>query len=200
MDYSVAGTVSQFSNAPTGPITMPQKSLRKTITITSCIVIGMFGFTFLLAPLYNSLCRATGIDGRGNVITAVNAQSDSAPVLNRDVTLQFVTTNNAELSWDFYPQKSAVDLHPEVNTKMVFFIKNKSDKTITVQAIPSITPWQAARHLHKVECFCFSQQTLKPGESLEMPVVLRIDKNLPSDIKTVTLAYTLFEVKKRKSA
>ena len=112
--------------------------------------------------------------------------------------MQFVTTTNADLAWDFYPKAHSLDIQPEANNTMLFYVKNNTQHTMTVQAIPSITHWQAAKHLHKIECFCFRQQTLKAGETLAMPVVFRIDKDIPSDIKTVTLAYTLFDVTSQK--
>jgi len=173
------------------------REVRKTVAVVTIIVFIMFSFTFVLAPLYNAICRVSGLNGKVN-LTPAQSVSQQAPIKNRDVTMQFVTTLNQGLAWDFYPQKTSIEVHPEENAKMLFFVKNNTDKTVTVQAIPSITPWQAAAHLHKVQCFCFSQQTLKPGESLSMPVVFRLDKDLPSDIKTVTLSYTLFDVSKQK--
>ncbi len=113
--------------------------------------------------------------------------------------MQFVTTTNSNLAWDFYPQNSSMVIHPEENNKMLFYVKNNSNKTVTVQAIPSITPWQAAKHLHKIQCFCFTQQTLAAGASMAMPVVFRIDNDVPDDIATVTLSYTLFDINAPKN-
>lgn len=180
---------------------MTEKKIRKNIFICLLIVCFTFTCSFALIPFYNSFCRATGFGGRVNLSQVTNIKSTNAPDIQHLITMQFVTTNNANLAWDFYPKKNSLSLYPETNNKMIFVVKNNTKKTMTVQAVPSITPWQAARHLHKIQCFCFTQQTLKPGESLDMPVVFRFDKDLPKEIKTVTLSYALFDVtdqKKRK--
>jgi cytochrome c oxidase assembly protein subunit 11 len=173
---------------------MNHKDIQKTAAIAAIFAMIMFSFSFVLAPLYNVLCKTTGLNGRLDLTKVAPLKSDQAPDLHRNVTMQFVTTTNAALPWDFYPKNTSVTIHPEMNTKVFFVVKNNSKQTMTVQAIPSITPWQAATHLHKIECFCFKQQTLKAGESLEMPVVFRLDNALPQEIQTVTLAYTLFAV------
>jgi len=178
-----------------------EKDVRKTVAFLVIISFLVFSFCFSLVPIYNSICRTTGWTGKVN-LTPAQQKGSLAPILNRSLTMQFVATNNQDLPWDFYPQKSSIEIHPEENNRMLFYVKNKTQKTMTVQAIPSITPWQAAKHLHKIECFCFTQQTLKAGESLAMPVVFRIDRDIPGDIKTITLAYTLFDVtqqEKRKA-
>lgn len=167
------------------------QSSRKTVVLLLSVVIFMFGVSFAMAPLYNALCRSTGWGGKINLVPYV---SDTAPDLEHPITIQFVTMNNANLPWNFSPQQLSVTTHLEENTKMIFTMKNNANKIMTVQAIPSITPWQAAKYFHKVECFCFSQQTLAAGESLTIPVIFRVDHQLPPDIHVITLAYTLFDV------
>ena len=162
-------------------------SIRKTVLIASFIVLFMFSFSFALSPLYSAFCKATGFNSAVKV-------SLFAPDLNRDVIVQFVATNNEKLAWQFYPLKTSVHVHPEENMKVFFYAKNTTQKTMTVQAIPSFTPALSAQHFHKIQCFCFNQQTLKPGETIDMPIVFRIDKNLPDTVRTITLAYTLFDV------
>jgi cytochrome c oxidase assembly protein subunit 11 len=175
-----------------------KKSHQKTIYLCLTAVFMMFALSFMLIPLYNSLCRATGIGGRVDLrVAAANAETADH---SRQISMQFVATNNARLPWDFYPKQTSIDIHPGEDNHVLFYVKNNTDHTMTVQAIPSITPWQAAKHLHKVECFCFTRQTLKAGESLEMPVVFRIDNALPVQIKTITLAYTLFDVTERSDS
>jgi cytochrome c oxidase assembly protein subunit 11 len=175
-----------------------KKSHHKVIIISTIIVVCLFSFCFALAPLYNALCKATGFHGRLDLTARTAIQNQQIPDVSRQLTMQFVATNNANLPWDFYPKKNTLFIYPEVNNQMIFTIHNKTNKTMTVQAIPSITPWQAAKHLHKIECFCFRQQTLKAGESLDMPVIFRIDKDLPANVKTITLAYTLFDITNQK--
>lgn len=201
MDDSITSALSQLSNTTKDNLAMSHKqNHRKIIAISLVVVMIMFSFSFVLVPLYSVLCRTTGLNGSVDLTSVANSQNTQIPNNNRQLTMQFVTTTNANLPWDFYPQKNSMNIHPEENNKMLFFVKNKTLKSMTVQAIPSVTPWQAARHLHKLECFCFKQQTVKAGESLNMPVVFRIDNDLPKDIKTITLAYTLFDVTKRNAA
>jgi cytochrome c oxidase assembly protein subunit 11 len=161
--------------------------IRKSILIPALVAVFMFGFSFALSPLYNVFCKATGFN------SAVKVPLET-PDLSREIAVQFVATNNANLPWQFYPMTTSLKVHPGANARVVFFAKNNTKKIMTVQAIPSFTPPQSAKHFHKIQCFCFNQQTLNPGESIEMPVVFHIDKSLPQSINTITLAYTLFEV------
>lgn len=165
---------------------------KKVIILAVGIVIFMFCFSFALSPLYNVFCKSTGF-------YAGIKQPIGNPDLNREITVQFVATNNQNLPWDFYPRTVSVTTHINENTRVVFFAKNKTDKTMTVQAIPSFTPFAAGKHFHKTECFCFSQQTLKAGESINMPVVFHVDEDLPNDVHTITLAYTLFDITSKLS-
>lgn len=165
---------------------------KKTIWIACIVVVVMFSFSFILAPVYNALCRSTGLGGKINLTPY--ASQLIAPDTTHPITVQLLATNNANLPWEFYPRATSVKTFPEDNTKIIFHVKNNTKKTMTVQAIPSISPWQAAVHFHKIECFCFKKQILKGGVSLDMPVIFRIDKALPADIHVITLAYTLFDV------
>lgn len=165
------------------------KKIRKTLFFSIIVVGIMFGFSFAMAPLYNVFCKAIALNDPLRVID---------PDLKREVTVQFVTTNNQNLPWEFYPRTASINIHPEENNKVIFFAKNKTNRTMTVQAIPSYAPRGAVQYFHKTECFCFTQQTLKPGQSIEMPVVFRVDKDIPTSINTITLAYTLFDITPNK--
>src|SRR3990167_8405280 len=173
-----------------------RRSHRKVAIIAGVTVACMFTFCFAMVPFYNAICKATGIN------TSIRASEWNKPAvltssiadLTREVTVQFVAVTNENLRWDFYPQTKSVKVHPGVNSTVTFFAKNNTDKLMIVQAIPSMTPPQSIAHFHKIECFCFRQQTLKAGESKEMGLTFQIDKELPPDIHTVTLAYTLFDV------
>jgi len=164
------------------------KSHFKTIIVASTIALGMFGFSFAFSPLYNKLCRATDLDPKTEALSA------KTPALGRAIKVEFVTSNNQNMPWIFYPKEVSVNLHPNENVKTVFYAKNPTNKIMTVQAIPSYTPEIAKQHFHKTDCFCFNQQTLKPGESIAMPLVFHIDEDLPPQISVVTLAYTLFDI------
>lgn len=174
-----------------------QKSNRKILMVTSIVVALMFGFCFAMVPLYSLICKKTGINTSapsGELLTAVSADAGKDAVdLSRTIKVQFITVNHNGLPWDFYPRVKTVEVHPGVNMKVLFYAKNTLNHPMTVQAIPSMTPTDALNYFHKIECFCFQQQTLKGGESKNMPMIFRIDKTIPKNIHVISLAYTLFD-------
>lgn len=168
------------------------KKIKKVGLWLGIIAILMFFFGFALVPLYDVLCKALGINGK----TSNEKQINSTVVdKTRTISMHFVSTRNANLKWDFYPMIKKLEIHPGQNVKVTYYAKNNTNQTMTVQAIPSVTPGLAASHLKKTECFCFQQQTLKAGESQEMPLIFHIDNDLPKNIHDVTLSYTLFAAK-----
>lgn len=172
-------------------------SVKKTIVISACCAIFMFCFSFALVPLYRVVCKVTGLNGGVNVAEVKN---DTSNTPQRAVTIQFVTTNNQNLAWDFYPKQNTLKVLSDKKAEMIFYVKNNTHHIMTVQAIPSFAPQIAARYFHKIECFCFRQQTLWPGEWKTLPVIFRVDLKLPKEIQVITLSYTLFEIHdKRKS-
>ena len=170
-----------------------KKKNRRLVMYLMAIVVGMFGFGFALVPLYNVFCKVTGLNGKTNQTAVYNSgEVDNS----RTVTIQFLATNNANLPWDFYPLVSSIKVHPGQNTRIAYYAKNNSSQTMTVQAIPSVTPGLAANHLKKTECFCFTQQTFKAGEGRTMPVLFHVDAQLPKDINEIALSYTMFDAGK----
>lgn len=165
----------------------------KIIGLSAGIALSMFGFTFALSPLYNKLCNSF------DLYSGIRTLSTKPPILKRIIKMEFITHNNQNLPWDFYPRIATLTIHPNENIKVVFVAKNNSSKKMTVQAIPSFSPSVVAPHFHKTECFCFSQQTLPPGAAIEMPLIFHVDADLPETIPTFTLAYTLFDVTKKVS-
>ena len=156
----------------------------------------MFGFSFALVPLYDLMCDALGI-GKIREATAPVVNTTIAPHV---LTIEFVTTNTEQLDWSFYPLVKSMAITTSKTYMVNFVAKNNTANTMTVQAIPSITPIQGTDYLIKTQCFCFEQQTLKPGESIKMPVVFLIDSALPEKYSTLTLSYSLFELKKVPAA
>jgi cytochrome c oxidase assembly protein subunit 11 len=157
----------------------------------------MAGFGYALVPLYRAICEALGI----NVLTEVerrdlakNTQVDTS----RFVTVEFDA--NARGPWDFKPAKNYVKVHPGELVTVNYTFRNRQDRTMAAQAIPSYAPQQSMPHFHKFECFCFNEYTLAPGEEKEWPVVFVVDPKLPKDVKTITLSYTFFEVPGKKLA
>lgn len=150
----------------------------------------MFGFGYAMVPLYNVMCKSLGINGKTGGKTALAHDVD----ISRTITIQFLTTRHEYLPWEFRPRKRTLRVHPGENKLTAFFAKNNTSKTMTVQAIPSVTPGQAAKYLKKTECFCFTRQTMKAGMEMDWPLLFHIDKNLPKNIHTITLSYTLFDL------
>jgi cytochrome c oxidase assembly protein subunit 11 len=156
----------------------------------------MFGFGFALVPFYRTLCDALGLNGIAQSDAVAATQVDATRLL----TVEFDTNLRSGLPWTFAPLEKSVRIHPGELTQVVFEIRNNSSRPVTGQAVPSYGPQVAARHFKKLECFCFTQQTLAPGEVKRMPVVFVVGRELPQDVNTVTLSYTFFEVEGREGA
>ncbi len=174
-----------------------EKKQQKLLIILSLIVLGMFAFGFALVPIYNSLCKTLGINGKTNPEAIAYDASKVTIATEREVLVEFVATNNSGVPWAFYPKTKKIKVHPGEIVKLAFYAENKTDHRMTVQAIPSVTPGIAAKYLKKTECFCFTQQTLNGHEAMNMPLLFHLDTALPANVKTVTLSYTLFDVTSR---
>ena len=168
----------------------------KLLVILAAVVLGMFAFGFALVPIYNSLCKTLNINGKTNA-AAIAYDKNTKIVQDRTVQVEFVATNNGSVPWSFYPKTKKITVHPGEIARLAFYAENKTNHRMTIQAIPSVTPGLAAKYLKKTECFCFTQQTLNGHEAMDMPLLFHLDPELPSDIKTITLAYTLFDVSDR---
>ena len=157
------------------------------------VAVAMFAFVFVvMVPLYNVLCDALGINGKtsGQAYTAVQVAVDES----RTVTVQFVATNNEGMPWEFGPSTTAMKVHPGAVNDTVFYARNPLPRAMVAQAIPSVSPARAAEYFHKTECFCFNQQPLEGESAADMPLQFIVDQDLPRDIKTITLSYTIFDV------
>lgn len=161
------------------------------------ITVSMFAFGYALVPLYKAICEMTGINvlalsdeitsGKKAVLPA-NTQVD----LTRTITVEFDA--NSRGPWDFKPAQRSVQVHPGELTTVMYEFQNIQNRRMSAQAIPSYAPQQASAHFNKLECFCFNQYTLEPGEKKTWPVAFVIDPKLSKDVKTITLSYTFFEV------
>ena len=162
------------------------------------ITVGMFGFGYALIPIYRHICEITGLNilalgerdlpGRSTRTDPLNTQVDTS----RLITVEFDA--NARGPWDFKPEKRSMQVHPGELATVMYEFQNIQNRTMAAQAIPSYAPKQAASHFNKLECFCFSQYTLAPGEKKQWPVAFVIDPKLSKDVTTITLSYTFFEV------
>ena len=169
-----------------------QRTLVKLLIVAAM----MFGFGFAMVPFYRALCDAVGLNRVGKSDAVENSQVDAT----RTLTVEFDTNLRNDLPWTFRPVEKSIRVHPGALMQVMFEIRNNSERPVTGQAVPSYGPQVAARHFRKLECFCFTQQTLAPGEVKRMPVAFVIDAGMPQDVNTVTLSYTFFEVEGRGSA
>ena len=150
-----------------------------------------FAFTFSLVPLYRIACeKVFGI----RLEQGPGQQSASAAAkVTRTVTVQFDGGVNSKLPWAFHPEQMTMQVVPGEVNEALYFARNESENAIVGSAVPSVAPARASGYFTKTECFCFTAQTLQPGESRDMPVRFIVDQDLPADVKTITLSYTFFK-------
>jgi len=166
-----------------------KRSNRALGTRLVVVVAAMFGFGYALVPFYDKICEVTGLRNIAQADAVANTQVDAT----RTVRIE-LDTNVRNLPWKFKAREPIVNVHPGELTHATFEVVNTTDRPITGQAIPSYGPQYAAQYFRKLECFCFTQQTLQPGERREMPVVFVIDPAAPRELATISLSYTFFEV------
>ena len=155
------------------------------------VAVLMFGFGYAMVPFYRAICDALGLN---SVIKADTVAANTQVDTGRTLTIEFDANLRSNLPWTFVPVEKSVRVHPGALTQVTYEIRNGSDRPVTGQAIPSYGPQLAGRYFKKLDCFCFTQQTLAPGEVRRMPVVFVIEGGLPEEVNTITLSYTFFEV------
>ncbi len=162
------------------------------------VVVLMFGFGFALVPLYDVFCEITGINGKtgGQVAAPVNGKVNQ----DRTVTVEFVTYINGGMPWEFRPIIERMEVHPGERHQVAFYARNRARKDVVGQAVPSVAPGLGAKYFHKIECFCFNRQPLAGGEETEMGLVFYIDPEIPDNIQTLTLSYTLYNLSGKSEA
>ncbi len=163
---------------------------QQTLVKLLVVAVAMFGFGYALVPFYRAICDALGLNSVVKADAVVNTRVDTGRLL----TVEFDANLRSNLPWTFTPLEKSVRVHPGALTQVEFEVTNRSDRAVTGQAIPSFGPQLAGRYFKKLDCFCFTQQTLAPGEVRRMPVAFVIERELPQDVSTVTLSYTFFEV------
>lgn len=152
----------------------------------------MFGFGFAMVPLYDVFCDITGLNGKTGRIELEDALSQKVDE-ERLVTVEFLATVHSDLPWEFRPMVRKVKVHPGEVNEVNYYAMNKTDRLIAGQAIPSLAPGLAAKYFNKTECFCFTRQSLGPGEGKEMPLRFVVDPALPEHVRTVSLSYTFYQ-------
>ena len=167
-----------------------ERANRRTLTRLSIVAVAMFGFGYALVPFYEQICKALGVNSleeRGEAVA--NTQVD----LSRTVTIEF-DANAHGMPWRFQPAVRHMEVHPGQLVQVDYEVANVRSSSVTGQAVASYGPRQAGQYFRKLECFCFTQQTLAGGETRRMPVTFVVDPALPAEINTITLSYTFFEV------
>jgi len=159
------------------------------------IPVFMFGFGFALIPLYDVFCDITGLNGKIDLVpgTALGSDTGNAETgVARELQIQFTATSDQEQLWQFKPLEPMKNIRAGQQYKTAFTISNPTDRTIQFHSVPSVSPGLASDYLIKTECFCFQQQELAPGQSLEMPLVFQVRTDIPDEYRKLTLAYRLY--------
>ncbi|MEP7154458.1 MAG: cytochrome c oxidase assembly protein [Betaproteobacteria bacterium] len=173
---TVSGTAAQRDAART--------TLKKLLLIVPVMLV----FCASMVPLYRQICSVLGITATRAV--AQNTQVD----LSRTVRIEFDANVNRDFAWRFEPVEKSVDIHPGAVMTIRYRVTNTLGHPSTGRAVPSFGPLEAGQYFNKLECFCFSNQTLQAGETREMPVTFYVDPKLPKDIGSIALSYTFFHV------
>lgn len=189
--------MSQHSPRETRRLAQLLVDNRRMVGKLALITLLMFGFGYALVPMYRHICAALGINVLSVAERQIPGNSKAAPHntqvdTSRKISVEFDT--NVRGPWEFKPAVRHLDVHPGELTTVLYEFRNVQDRTMAAQAIPSYAPKQAEPHFNKLECFCFNEYVLKPGEAKLWPVVFIVDPKLPKDVKTITLSYTFFEV------
>ncbi len=166
------------------------RSNRRTAMVLTAVAVAVFGFGYALVPLYDLFCDITG--SRYNVQASQAFAAPGAQGESRQVTVEFSAHTSSQLPWEFRPLTRELKVKPGEHVTVSYLARNTSAETVTGQAVPSVLPAQANSHFRKLECFCFTRQTLKPGEAREMPVRFYVDSKLPAGVHTITLSYSFF--------
>jgi len=163
---------------------------RRMFTRLSIVAVLMFGFGYALVPFYDKICVALGVN---SLVERSEPVANTQVDLTRLVTIEF-DANAHGMPWRFEPVVRHMQVHPGQLVQVDYDVSNVRSAPVTGQAVASYGPALAGRFVRKLECFCFTQQTLGPGETRRMPVTFVVDGSLPADINTFTLSYTFFEV------
>jgi cytochrome c oxidase assembly protein subunit 11 len=176
-------------------MTQPVRRHTTTVVLLLAVLAGMGGLTAAAVPLYRVFCAATGFGG-----ATERASAAPADVSKGIVTVRFNTEIDAGLDWEFRPLVDEVQVHPGEQTQVFFRAKNLSSHGITGRAVYNVTPTKAGIYFDKLQCFCFTEQHLAPGQSADLTVSFFVDPDIVTDVNTkdvdtITLSYTMFHAK-----
>ncbi len=169
-----------------------QANTRLTVKLLFAVV-AMFGFGYALVPLYDVMCEALGINGKTNTVAAPQPHGLTVD-LSRTIEVELIAHIPTGMPLQLQPQQSSITVHPGQVIQTTYLIKNLSPTDMIAQAVPSVSPGLAAGYFNKMECFCFTHQPLKAGQSADLGLMFYIEPDIPDSIHTLTLAYTLFDI------
>jgi len=174
--------------------TQKTRRLTKHIKILIASALLMFGFTFALIPFYNVFCKVTGLNGKIELNKVQLAKNTEVIDTARFINVQLTANKEAHVQVEFDAQHKHFRFHPGEFVQANFRVKNLTNRDMSIQAIPSVTPGQGAKHVKKIVCFCFQQQQLKPHQEMIMPLRFTVSPKIPKRYQTITLSYTVFDV------
>jgi cytochrome c oxidase assembly protein subunit 11 len=165
----------------------------KVFALCGGIILGMVGMAYAAVPIYDLFCRVTGYGGTTQVV-----QYDPGQVLDREVTVRFDASRSRDFPWEFEPLQNEMTVRAGETALAFYRATNTSDRPVTGIASYNVTPFKMGPYFSKLECFCFTEQTLDPGQSMDMPVIFFVDPLMDEDarlddIRTMTLSYTFWE-------
>lgn len=155
------------------------------------LACAMFGFGYLMVPLYNIICDITGLNGKTGRVS-VSEVAEAPAAIDREITVEFTASINQSGSWIFQPDVKTMTVKPGTLYHASYYAENLSNTPVVAQATPSVTPFTAAKYFNKTECFCFTRQAFEARGSMHMPLTFVIDPDIPNNIDRVTLSYTFF--------
>jgi cytochrome c oxidase assembly protein subunit 11 len=198
MDRAVARAATHLRNAAGScakGTALNRGARKKQTLLLFALAAGMFGFAFALVPLYDVFCEITGLNGKTSSRAASSEEiAASAQQADRQITIEFLAQSARGMPWEFRPVEDRLVVRPGELHATTFYVRNRAPHMVTGQAVPSVSPGQAAQYLKKLECFCFEQQELPAGGEMEMGVSFLVDSKLPPDIRELTLSYTMFRI------
>ncbi len=168
-----------------------KRSMRALLTKLFVFPVLMFGFGYLMVPLYDIFCDLTGLNGKTGAISSAQASQMQVDT-SRQIKIEFTSSINQQGNWEFRPAEPTMLVHPGKPYTTEFIAVNKRNEAVISQSVPSVTPNKAAAHFDKTECFCFTEQKFDALEERKMPVTFVVGTAVPKDVDRITLSYTLF--------
>lgn len=181
-------------------MTETRSNQRTHVVLLFSLAVGMFGFAFALVPLYQVFCEITGLNGKTSGRPADPTAIPEVRASDREVTVQFLASVSNGMPWEFRPSTHQLKVRLGEIYTTDYYARNRAAQAVTGQAVPSVAPGYAAKYLRKVECFCFRQQHLEAGEDRHMPLRFYVSDDLPEEVHTLSLSYTLFKVPTTQAA